>query len=213
MLAKTSLEEFTAKLASGAPTPGGGSASALAGALSASLIQMVCDLTLGRDKYREHEQSVRPIRQKAEALRRDLLALVDRDADAYDGVMAAMRMPKETESEKAARKEAIGRATLFATETPMATAEGCVTLLRLAVELVGRSNPNALSDVGMAAMLAYAGLRGGTMNVRINLGGITDAGHATRARERVQRIEVEGERLREEGLRAVFATGSPLSNR
>jgi formiminotetrahydrofolate cyclodeaminase len=208
MLAKTSLEEFTAKLASGAPTPGGGSAAAMAGALSASLIQMVCDLTLGRDKYRAHDESVRRIRQKAEAMHRNMLALVDRDADAYDGVMAAIRMPKGTEREKAARREAMGRANLFATETPMATAEGCVTLLGLAGELVGKSNTNALSDVGTAAMLAYAGLRGGAMNVRINLSGIVDAGHAARARERVQRIEVEGEKLREESLRAVFAAGS-----
>jgi formiminotetrahydrofolate cyclodeaminase len=208
MLVKTSLQEFTAKLASGAPTPGGGSAAALAGAISASLIQMVCDLTLGRDKYKAHEGAVREIKQKAEALHRDLLALVDKDADAYDGVIAAIRMPKETEGEKAARKEAIGRANLFATETPMATAEGCVTLLGLAGELVGKGNPNALSDVGTAAMLAYAGLRGGAMNVRINLGGIADADHAAKARERVQRIEVEGEKLREEGLRAVFSTGS-----
>ena len=83
-----------------------------------------------------------------------------------------------------------------------------VTLLRLTSQLVGKSNSNALSDVGTAAMLAYAGLRGGAMNVRINLGGIADAEHAARARERVQRIEVEGENLREEGLRAVFSTGS-----
>ncbi len=83
MLANTTLEEFTAKLASGAPTPGGGSAAPLAGALSASLIQMVCDLTLGREKYKAHEEAVRAIRQKAEALNRDLLALVDKDADAY----------------------------------------------------------------------------------------------------------------------------------
>jgi glutamate formiminotransferase/formiminotetrahydrofolate cyclodeaminase len=75
-------------------------------------------------------------------------------------------------------------------------------------DLVERGNPNALSDVGTAAMLAYAGLRGGAMNVRINLGGIADAGYAATARERVQRIEVEGERLREEGLRAVFSNGS-----
>jgi formiminotetrahydrofolate cyclodeaminase len=141
-------------------------------------------------------------------MHRDLLALVDKDADAYDSVMAAIRMPKETEGEKATRKKAIGRANLFATETPMATAEGCVTLLRLVADLVERGNPNALSDVGTAAMLAYAGLRGGAMNVRINLGGIADASYAATARERVQRIEVEGEKLREEGLRAVFSKGS-----
>jgi formiminotetrahydrofolate cyclodeaminase len=208
MLAKTTLEEFIEKLASGTPTPGGGSAAAMAGALSASLIQMVCDLTLGRDKYREHEQTVVEIRRRAETLRRDLLALVDRDADAYDGVMKAIRMPKATEAEKAARQEAIGRANLFATETPMATAEGCVVLLGLAVRLVESGNPNAVSDVGTAAVLAYAGLRGGAMNVRINLGGSADAGHAGRARERVQRIEVEGEKLREAALRAVFARQS-----
>ena len=99
-------------------------------------------------------------------------------------------------------------ANLFATETPMATAEACVALLRLAAELVDKGNPNALSDVGPGAMLAYAGLRGGAMNVRINLGGFKDAGHAAKARERVSRLEVDGEKLREESLRAIFSNSS-----
>ncbi len=210
MLAKLSLEDFNAKLASGDPTPGGGSAAALAGALSASLIGMVCDLTLGREKYRAHEEVVRGIRQKTDGLRRDLLALVDKDASAYDDVIAAIRMPKGTDLEKEARSAAIARANLFATETPIATAEACVALLGLAHDLIGKGNPNALSDVGTAAMLAYAGLRGGSMNVRINLGGIKDTEQAAKARDRVQRLEVEGERLREEALRAIFSGGALL---
>ena len=205
MLVKSTLEEFTAKLSSGEPTPGGGSAAALAGALSASLIRMVCDLTIGRQKYKAHEAAALEIRRKAAALHRDLLVLVDKDAAAYDGVIAAIRMPKGTESEQTARSEAIGRANLYATETPVATAEACVALLHLANDLVDKGNPNALSDVGTAAMLAYAGLRGGTMNVRINLAGIKDADHAAKARSRIQSLEVDGEKLREQALKAITA--------
>jgi len=205
MLVKTTVEEFMAQLAAGTPTPGGGSAAALAGSLAAALVQMVCDLTLGRDKFKAHEEAVSAIRAKAEARRKDLLALVDRDAAAYDEVIRARRLPKGTDAERRSRDEALGRANLFATETPMAAADACAALMALAVELAHKGNPNALSDVGTAAMLAYAGLRGGAMNVRINLGGIGDEQRAAKARERVRRLEVEGEKLREEALVAVFS--------
>lgn len=205
MLVETTLEAFTDKLAAGTPTPGGGSAAALAGALSASLLQMVSDLTIGREQYKAHEEAVRSIRRKAEALRRDLLALVDRDAQAYDGVVRARRLPKETPAEIQARAAAVARANLFATETPMAIAEQCAALMSLAVELAYKGNVNAVSDVGSAALLAYAGLRAGVMNVRVNLAGIADADRAARARERVRRLEVDAERLREEALGAAFS--------
>ncbi len=205
MLTKTTLEEFTQQLAAGTPTPGGGSAAALAGALAASLVQMVCDLTLGKDRYREHEETVRTIRQRAEALRKDLLILVDRDAEAYDAVMRALRLPKGTEAEKRRRGEVLARANLFATETPMATADACVVLMALAIELAHKGNQNALSDVGAAALLAYAGLRGGVMNVRANLKGIEPEELVAKLRDRVRRLEMDAEKRREEALAAVFS--------
>lgn len=205
MLAKLTLEEFTEKLAAGTPTPGGGSAAALSGALSAALLRMVCDLTAGRERYRDHEEAVRSIRTRAEGLRRDLLALVDRDAEAYDSVVQARRMAKRTSTEQEARAAAVSKANLFATETPMATADACAALMGLAVELAQIGNVNAVSDVGSAALLAYAGLRAGIMNVRVNLGGIAEAEHAAKASDRVRRLEVDAERLREEAITAVFS--------
>lgn len=207
MLAQMTLEKFTQELSSRSPAPGGGSAAALSGALSAALVRMVCELTIGREKYKEHEERVQEIRLKAEGLHEDLLGLVDRDTEAFEGVMRAIRMPKETEEEKRARSTAIAKANLVATETPMATAEACAALLPQAIELAHKGNANAISDVGAAALLAYGGLRGAAMNVHINLGGIGDEELSTKMRERVRKLEADGEKGREEALRAVFTRG------
>jgi methenyltetrahydrofolate cyclohydrolase len=200
MLLETSLQDFSERLAAGTPTPGGGSAAALAGALSASLLRMVCDLTIGREKYRAHEPAVQAIRQRAEGLRQDLLALVDRDAQAYDRVIEALRMPKGSAAERQERAAALARASQFATETPMAISDACAVLLALSAELAAKGNPHAISDIGSAALLAYAALRGGVMNVRMNLKGLGDEARATRLLERVRRLEVDAERAREDAL-------------
>jgi methenyltetrahydrofolate cyclohydrolase len=202
MLSRMTLEQFTDALAAATPTPGGGSASAQAGAMAAALIQMTCDLTLGREAYRAHDEAVRAIRARSERLRRDLLALVDRDAQAYDEVMRALRLPKGTDVEKRARAEALARANLFAIETPLATADACAALMEMAAELAGKGNVNVVSDVGTAALLAYAGLRGGVLTVRVNLKGVVDGARAAQLRERVRRLEVDSERLREQALTA-----------
>ena len=204
MLSRMTLEQFAEALAAPTPTPGGGSASAQAGAMAASLVQMMCGLTAGREKYRAHDEAVRAIRAKAEGLRKDLLALVDRDAQAYDEVVRALRLPKGTDAEKRARSEALERATLFAIEAPLAVADACAALMGMACELSDKGNVNAVSDVGVAALLAYAGLRGAVMNVRVNLKGVTDDTRAARLRERVRRLEVDSEKLREEALTAIY---------
>jgi len=198
------LEQFAEALAASTPTPGGGSASAQAGAMAAALVQMMCDLTIGREPYRAHDEAVRAIRARSEGLRRDLLTLVDRDAQAYDEVVRALRLPQGTDAEKRARSEALGRANLFAIETPLATADACAALMGMAAELAFKGNINAVSDVGTAALLAYAGLRGGILTVRINLKGVVDESRAAKLRERVRRLEVDSERLREEALTAVY---------
>jgi len=205
MLAKQSLETFTDQLAQASPTPGGGSAAALAGALAAALVQMVCDLTIGREMYKEHDPALQEIRRKAEMLRRDLIALVDRDAQAYDAVVAALRLPKGTEEEKRMRSEALSRANIFATETPMATADACAALLALAVEIARKGNVNAASDAGTGALLAYGGLRSAIMNIRTNLKGIKDEERVRKIRERVRHLEVDAEKHREESLVVVLS--------
>ncbi len=210
MLEKMTIEGFSEALASSSPTPGGGSASALAGSLAASLVVMVCDLTIGREKYRAHDEAMAVARQRAIALRRDLLVLVSRDAASYEAVMAARRLPKGTDAETRVRETAIAQATLYATETPLATAEACAAVLEIAVEVAHKGNVNAVSDAGSAAMLAYAGLRGGVMNIRTNLKGIPEPARQGIIRDRVRRLEVDGERRREEALAAVFSRIGPV---
>lgn len=203
MLTQRSVAEYADRLAAGTPTPGGGSAAALSGCFAAALVQMVCDLTIGKEGYRQHEELLRPMRARAEVLRGELLALADKDADAYDRVIAALRLPKATETDKAARKEALGRANLQATEVPLAAAEACAGVLALAAELLPRGNRNALSDVGTAAALAVAGLRGALMNVRINLGGLAGVERASGIRARAEALETEGRAREEEVARGL----------
>jgi len=210
MFSSSTLEQFGDSLAAATPTPGGGSAAALGGSLAAALVEMVCGLTLGKEAYRAHEPALQVMRDRAATLRRELLAMVDRDALAYDAVMAAIRMPKASDAEKAARKEALGRANMTATEIPLAAAECCAALMGLARDLVSRGNRNALSDIGTAAVLAEAGLRGALMNVRINLGGFPDPVKAAAIRDRARDLEIEGDRLRLASLEALKAAGAGL---
>lgn len=196
LLVKESVEEFAARLAAGTPTPGGGSASALAGSLAAALVQMVCDLTIGKEAYRSHEAALKSMSGRADRLRRSLLELVDRDALAYEQVIQARRRPKATDAEKAARQDAISLANRLATEVPLLTAEACAELLTLAVELAAKGNRNAASDVGTAALLAHAGLLGGVLNVNANLPGLADADWVAQAAGRVRTLEAEGSKTR-----------------
>jgi methenyltetrahydrofolate cyclohydrolase len=195
MLVDLKLKEFADRLAAGVPTPGGGSASALAGCLAASLGSMVCELTLGKSKYEAVRPDMERARDALAGMRKDLLALVDRDADAYDEVSRAMKLPRETPEEKTARQEAIGRATQFATEIPVKTAETCLAVLEQVRIVAEKGNPNAVSDAGVAAHLARTGLEGAALNVRINLPGIPEKDRVALIEGRLARLEKEGERL------------------
>jgi formiminotetrahydrofolate cyclodeaminase len=203
MLARLSLEEFSERLAAGTPTPGGGSAAALAGSLGASLVAMVCALTVGREGYREHDEALRSIAGRAENLRRELLALVDRDAAAYDGVMAALRLPKATDAEKSVRRAALRQANRLATEAPLAASEGCRNVLELAAGLLPKGNRNARSDIGSAALLAGAGLQAALMNVRVNLPGLGDEESAAVIEARARTLESEGLEFRDAVLKGL----------
>ena len=168
-LTDLSVQAFLERLGSSDPVPGGGSASALAAAMGAALVAMVAELTMGRPAYAEHEETVRKLRFDAIERRDELLDLAQQDADAYDLVVQARHMPKESEAKKEARNAAVGAATVAATRAPLRAAVVAAEVLDLAERIAPIGNRNATSDVGVAALLAAAGLRGAVLNVRINL--------------------------------------------
>ena len=168
-LTEISVRELVARLASGAPVPGGGSASALAGALAAALVHMVVELTAGRSEASEHEAALADIRVAAASLRSELTRLVDADAAAYASVIAARRLPRGSDLERDARRVQLEAAIREATRAPLATARSASDVLELAERLAPIGNRNAISDVGVAALLAAAAIRGAVLNVRINL--------------------------------------------
>ena len=176
---------YTGLLASDAPAPGGGSASALCGAQGAALVGMVAALTLGKKKYADEQALCEGVAAEAAVLRAELLAQVDRDTEAFERVSAAFKLPKESDAEKAARKAAIADATLGATRVPFETMRLALEGLRLARQLVGHSNANAASDLGVAALNLGACVKGAWLNVLINLGGLADEGDFRREGEAV----------------------------
>ena len=188
MLKELKLTEYLNLLASDSPAPGGGSASALCGAQGAALAAMVANLTVSRKKYEAFHSICAEAAEKAEALRSQLTAQIDRDTDAYTLVCEAMKLPKETEEEKRVRADKIAEAMLFATEVPYDTMALAVQALEVARALVGQSNPNAASDLGVAACNLETCAKGAWLNVRINLGGVKDE-------QRVKEFQTGGEEL------------------
>ena len=169
-----SLSGFVASVASSSPTPGGGSVSAHVGALAAGLAQMVAGLTVGRKKYAAVDAEMRQIALDAAALVSTLSALVKKDADAYGAVSAAYKLPSEPADAGAARTAAITDALLGAAEVPLETARASARAAELAATCATKGNTNAVSDAGVAALLAEAACRGAVYNVRINISSMAD---------------------------------------
>ena len=187
-LAENSLREYLKLLGSDAPAPGGGSASALCGAQGASLVSMVAGLTIGKKKYPLDQELCIEVKEEAASLKDALLSQVDRDTEAFNLVAEAFKLPRETEEQKAVRARAIAEATLVATKVPFETIKLCSRALSLAKSLVGHSNTNAVSDLGVASLNLIAGIKGAWLNVLINLGGLNDESGA-------ERFKTEGEEL------------------
>jgi len=174
-LVEKKVTGFLDELASSSPAPGGGSVSALAGALGASLVSMVAHVTVGKKKYAAVEEEMKSVVPAAEDLRQQLTASVDRDTDAFNEVMAAFGLPKETDEQKSARSAAIQQATKKATTVPLSVVELCRKAIDLAVQVATNGNANAVSDAGVSSLMIQAACRGAWYNVMINVGGISDA--------------------------------------
>ncbi len=196
-------DNFLDALAAGEPTPGGGSAAAYCGAAAAALVAMVARLTLGRKKFAQVEEQMKQVLDRAEALRAGLTAAVERDAAAYQAVLSAFKLPKESPEQMAARLEAIQAATWQASQVPLEVARACLAVMELALQAMELVNPNALSDGATAAELAGAALRGAAYNVRINLAGIGDQACASMAIQEVRALE-ERAAVCEQKLRELF---------
>jgi methenyltetrahydrofolate cyclohydrolase len=204
--AKLPLERFFAELASEAPTPGGGTAAAVAGALGAALTEMVAALTLSKEKFASAHGAMRSISEAARRAREEFSKLAREDATAYDAVVAARRLPKETEDQKGARQEAIQVANRRATEVPMRTARLAASLLSALPELVEKGNPNALSDAGSAAILLESAVESALLNVGINLPGVSDAAFVGQMQKDTAGLQVDSQRLRSQVVAAVRKT-------
>ena len=172
-LTELTLRSLIERLASSDPVPGGGSASALAGAMGAALVHMVVELSVDRPAAAGHEETLIEMRTAADWWQSELLDLAELDAKAYAAVVVARRLPKESELEREARAAQLAAAIREAIRVPLATAKAASEVLELAARLAPIGNRNAVSDVGVAALLAVTAVRGAALNVEINLSSVT----------------------------------------
>lgn len=188
-LASSTITHFLSELASSSPAPGGGSVAALSGALGAALSSMVCNLTLGKEKYVDVEADIKEVFCTSEKLRKDLTDLIDEDTKAFNDVMKAFKMPKETEDQKKRRSKAIQEGYKKSALVPMRTAKLCAEVFDVALVVAKKGNTNSITDAGVSALMAYAGVQAAILNVRINLGSIKDEDFVTQQRKELELIE------------------------
>ena len=175
MPARKTLLAFLDELASSSPAPGGGSVAALAGALGAALTAMVCNLTIGKKKYAAVEGEMKKILVQAEEMRGLFTALIDEDTQAFNKVMEAFGLPKDTEPQKALRAAAIREATKEATNVPLEVMKHCIDALALTQQVAASGNVNSVSDAGVSAYMLHAAVEAAALNVRINLNNLNDS--------------------------------------
>ena len=202
-LIRMTAEGFARETASESPAPGGGSISAYMGALASALATMVANLSAHKRGWDDRWEEFSLVAEQGQALMQELLDLVDEDTAAFDRIMDCFSMPKNTEEEKAARAAALEEATLYAASVPLRTMEACLKALPLAREMAEKGNPASASDAGVAALAAFAGIRGAELNVRINASGLKDKTPALPLIERAAEIVREAAVLQGEVLEAV----------
>lgn len=196
---------FIDELASKSPAPGGGSVAALSGALSAALVCMVCELTIGKEKYKDVEGEMVKIRDKARKLTNEFLIQVQKDEEAFNDVIACFRLPKETDEQKEERSAKIQEALKQATIVPLETMKMSRDVLKLAEVVAQKGNVNAISDAGVAAVQAQAASESAEYNVLINLGNIKDEEFKTRTKSEYDKLKEETLKLANKVKEAVIA--------
>ncbi len=184
----SSVRDFAAALASGEPVPGGGGGAALAGALGAALAAMVCNFTVGRRRYQAVEPEMRALLSRADAIRAELLDLVDADAEAYGKVVEGQALPKDTPEQVAERDRRIQAALAESVRVPLRVAVLAADAVALCEPIAERGNQRLISDAGVAALLADAALRSAALNVRVNLRDLRDEKLVSESRAAIARL-------------------------
>lgn len=205
-LVNMNLEEFLAELASESPAPGGGSVAALAGALGAALSSMVCHLTIGKEAYQDVQTDIKATLKESEQLRRRLTDLIDKDTEAFNEVMAAVKLPKETDAQKDQRRQALQQAYKNATCVPLQTAGFCEKVLDIALRVAQKGNKHSITDAAAAALLTQAGVDTALLNVRINLGALKDTAFVQKTTLEVEALSQETKEKTATVLRLVEAS-------
>ena len=208
-LTELKVKEFVDLVASDAPAPGGGSVAALSAAKGIALVRMVALLTIGKKKYAEHDALMREISEKAEELKNKLTEYVDKDTEAYNNVSAVFSMPKNTGEEKAARAQAMQKALKAATLVPFEVMELCLEAIQKTEKAVNKSNTNAASDLGVAALCLGTGAMGAWLNVQINLTGIKDAAFVQEYKQKSDKLHYEAYKLSSEVYAKIAKEVSP----
>lgn len=188
MIVEQPVTTFLDALASSAATPGGGSAAAIMGAMGAALVSMMCNLTIGKKNYAEVEGEMRAVLDETESLRRRLADMVAEDIAAFDGLMAAYGLPKDTDAQKAQRSAAIQTGLKAATIAPLACARASAEVIALAQRAAMVGNTHVISDAGVGALAAQAALRSAALNVYINVPSLKDAAFATACRDEIDAL-------------------------
>ena len=201
MITQSSVEKFLDDLASAAPAPGGGSAAAIMGAMGAALVSMVCNVTIGKKGLEAVEPEMKSVREQCEKLRRRLTAMVAEDVAAFNGLMAAYRLPKLSEADKLRRAEAIQATLRAATETPLDCARACAEVIGLAQRAGENGYAGVISDAGVGVLAAHTALRSAALNVYINAPSLHDREFARQAIAEVEQLLETGGRRSE----AVYA--------
>jgi glutamate formiminotransferase/formiminotetrahydrofolate cyclodeaminase len=193
-LASSTINSFLSELASSSPAPGGGSVAALSGALAAALDSMVCQLTLGKKKYEDMQDDISELSHQIKKLQKRLTELIDEDTNAFNDVMAAFKMPKETEEQKKKRSQAIQQGYKKAAEIPLETAQTAKKVLHLSIEIAKKGNKNSITDAGVAALLGYSAVYAAALNVEINLGSIKDKDFVEKMNKELKTLRSESEK-------------------
>jgi methenyltetrahydrofolate cyclohydrolase len=188
MITQISVDQFLDDLASGAPTPGGGSAAAVLGAMGAALLSMVCNVTIGKKGYEAVESDLKDVRHQSERLRMRLAAMVSEDIAAFDGLMAAYKLPKTGEEDKARRGAAIQSSLRAATETPLNCARACAQVIALARRAGEKGYAGVISDAGVGVLAAHTAMRSAALNVYSNVPSLQDRDFAEHAKRELDEM-------------------------